>query len=123
MNQYNEDFRLEDGVLHVRLTGTFPDELLHSGHNLFQPLIDACSNHDCRRALIDARGLTVAMDTAGLFQAGKDVVSLTKMGITVAIIAREDMLDPFFETVAANRGGTVRVFTEMDTARAWLERT
>jgi hypothetical protein len=121
MDQYKEDFRVEDGVLHVRLSGKFPNELLRKGTNLFQPLADACPTHNCNKVLIDARDLQVDLDTFGLLRAGEDVASMTRMGIHIAILAREDMLDPFFEDVAVNRGASVKVFTELDTARSWLE--
>jgi hypothetical protein len=122
MNKYIEDFRFEDGVLHVRLSGEFPMERLHKGQNLFQPLVDACATHKCDKALIDARDLQVNMDTLEMFQAGEDVVSVTSKGLRTAILAREDMLDRFFEDVAVNRGAIVKVFTDLETARDWLEK-
>jgi hypothetical protein len=122
VNEYNEDFRVEDGVLHVRLSGKFPRELLKKGQNLFQPLIDACSAHNLKKALIDARDLDVDFDTTALFRAGKDAAFLTRIGLRIALVAREDMRDTFFDTVVFNRGGDVRVFTDMDTARDWLQR-
>jgi hypothetical protein len=120
VNAYNEDFRFEDGVLHVRLTGGFPNELLNKEQNLFQPLIDACLTYKCSKAMIDATDLEVDLGTMGLFRAGEDVASLTSFKIRIVIIAREDMLDSFFENVSKNRGGNVRVFTNVDAARAWL---
>jgi hypothetical protein len=122
MEGYNEDFRFEDGVLHVRLSGTFPNELLHKGQNLFQPLVDACATHNCRKALIDARDLQVDFDTTALFQAGKDAAFLFREGFRIALVARKDLIDPFFEDVVSNRGGNVGVFTDMDTALDRLQR-
>jgi hypothetical protein len=97
-------------------------ERLHKGQNLFQPLVDACATHKCDKALIDARDLQVNMDTLEMFQAGEDVVSVTSKGLRTAILAREDMLDRFFEDVAVNRGAIVKVFTDLETARDWLEK-
>ena len=122
MDGYNEEFRFEDGVLHVRLSGKFPNEPLDKGKNLFQPLIDACSTHNCKKALVDARDLQVDFGTMAMFQAGKDAAFLTRVGLRVALLAREDMLDPFFDNVVSNRGGDIGVFTDMDTARDWLQR-
>jgi hypothetical protein len=99
MTGYKEDFRFEDGVLHVRLSGKFPNERLGRGENLFQPLIDACSTHNCKKALIDARDSQVDFDTVALFQAGEDAAFLTRVGLRIALLAREDMLDPFFDNV------------------------
>jgi hypothetical protein len=119
---YNEDFRVEDGVLHVRLSGKFPNKLLNKGQNLFQPLIDACLAHNLKKALIDARDLHVDFGTAALFQAGEDAAFLARIGLRIALVAREDMRDPFFDNVVVNRGGNAGVFTDMDSARDWLQR-
>jgi hypothetical protein len=122
MNGYNEEFRVKDGVLNVHLSGTFPKELLYAGQNLFQPLIDECLAHNCKHALIDARDLHVNLSTMAIFQAGEDAATLTRIGLRVAFLAREDMLDPFFEHVAFNRGGNVGVFLDKETALDWLEK-
>ena len=121
MNDYKQEFQFENDVLIVRLSGTFPNEMLRSDQNLFQPLIDECKNYDCKFALIDARNLHVNFSTMATFRAGEDAAVLSRFGFRVAIVAREDMLDPFFEDVAFNRGGNVGVFTDIDTARNWLQ--
>ncbi|MBN1433417.1 hypothetical protein JW921_01575 [Candidatus Fermentibacterales bacterium] len=120
MKGYEEGFRLEDGVLHVRLSGEYPMERLRGEQNVFQPVIDSCSSNDCRKVLVDARNLETDFDTMELFRAGADVASLARNGIRVALLAREEMLDPFFEDVAVNRGGNVAIFTDDAEALAWL---
>ncbi len=119
---YEQGFRFEDGIVQVHLSGHFPNELLKTKQNVFQPLTDACAEHNCKKVLIDARDLQVEMGTMDLFKAGKDVAALMLNGIRIACLAREDMIDPFFEDVAINRGAIVSVFTEMDRAREWLAR-
>ena len=118
---YNVDFRFEDGVLLVHLSGKFPNEMLNEGKNLFLPLVDACLAQKCKQALVDARDLQVDFDTMALFQAGKDAAFLTRVGLRIALLAREDMIDPVFKDVASNRGAEIGVFTDIDTARAWLQ--
>jgi len=122
MSEYQVDFQILNGVLHVQLSGTFPNELLHKGENAFQPLIDACAEYGCKKALIDARDLQVDFDTLDLFEIGGDTAILTRAGLQVALLAREDMLDSFFQDVAYNRGSLVRVFTDKNTASEWLEK-
>ena len=121
MNDYKQEFKFENGVLIVRLSGTFPNELLRSEQNLFQPLIDECETQNCKLALVDARNLHVNFSTMSIFRAGEDAAALNRFGFRVALVAREDMLDPFFADVAFNRGGNVGVFTDIDTARTWLQ--
>jgi len=122
MKDYKEEFQYEDSMLLVRLSGTFPNELLGSGANLFQPLIDECQSHHCKLALIDARNLRVNFSTMAIFHAGEDAAVLSQFGLRVAIVAREEMIDSFFEDVAFNRGGNIGVFTDVDAARDWLHR-
>ena len=122
MVEYNQEFHNEDGLLLVRLSGTFPKELLRSGQNLFQPLIDECQAQNCKMALIDARKLLVYFSTMAIFHAGEDAAVLGRLGLRVAIVARLDMIDSFFEDVAFNRGGNIGVFTDMGAARDWLQR-
>ena len=63
MNDYNEEFMFEDQVLHVRLSGNFPSNLLQKDKNAFQPLINACTTRKYKKAVIDARELNVSFDT------------------------------------------------------------
>ena len=122
MENYKEEFMFEDQVLHVRLSGTFPNELFHKKDNLFQPLIDACSAHECRKVLIDARDLAVNFNTFQMFDAGENALILNQLGLRVALLPREDMIDPFFENVVSNRDGKIGVFTEKQAALKWLEK-
>jgi hypothetical protein len=122
MNRYFQDFSFENGVLNVHLSGEFPNELLRKNINIFQTLIDECANHNCKKALIDARDLQVNFGTMDLFQTGEDAAILASIGLRIAFIARKDMLDPFFDNVSHNRGGQVGIFTDIDSARDWIQR-
>jgi len=104
VKEYNEDFRFEDGVLTVRLSGKFPEELLHAGMNLFQPLLEACTTYHCKMAIVDARDLEIDFNTMAMFQAGEDAASMARGGLRIA-----------------NRGGQIGIFTDIDAARAWLQ--
>ena len=121
MSEYNENFRFEDGVLYVRLSGDFPNELFGKEENLFQPLIDACSTYECKKALVDARDLKVDFNTLAIFQAGVDAAFVSRRGIRLALVATEAMLDPFFDHVVYNRGGIVGIFMDTDSALDWLQ--
>jgi hypothetical protein len=120
MDEYKQEFQDQDGVLLVRLSGRFPHELLRQQQNLFQPLVDACQAHDRRKAIVDARELQTDFDTMEIFELGEDAVTLTRQGLRVALVARQDMIDRLFEDVAFNRGGIIGVFTNMDEARDWV---
>ncbi len=52
---------------------------------------------------------------------GRDAAFLAHLGLHVALVARKNMIDPFFYDVSFNRGGSIGVFTDMDAALAWLK--
>jgi hypothetical protein len=120
MGQYVEEFRVDNGVVHVRLTGEFPKERLAIQENLFAPLIEHCEKENCREAIVDARQLQVDFDTVALFRAGVDAASLNRFGLRVALLARPDMISSFFDDVTYNRAAQVHVFTDLQSARAWI---
>jgi hypothetical protein len=122
MKNYNEEFMFEGEVLHVRLSGNFPNKLLRKKENPFQPLIDTCLTYKFEKALVDARDLQVSFDTFHMYGVGKNAVTLKREHLRVALLAREDMIDPFFETVISNRGGNIGVFTDKQAALDWLEK-
>ena len=57
-----------------------------------------------------------------LFQVGKDAAYTGHVGLRIAFLAREDMINPFIELVVGNRGGDIAVFTDMDAACTWLQK-
>jgi hypothetical protein len=122
MNKYYENFKFEDGILKVHLSGEFPRDLLRKGKNLFQPLVDACATYTCKKVLIDITDLQVDFSTIEMFQAGKDAAELVRFSLRIAVLARKDSLDEFFDNVVFNRGGNFSVFTDMNAAYEWLKK-
>ena len=120
MNQYTQKFRVERGVVRVRLSGTYPNERLALKENLFKPLIDECKRENCHEAIVDARELQVEFDTIALFRAGVDAAALNEFGLRVALVARQDMISSFFDDVTHNRAAQVQVFTDLDSAQTWI---
>jgi hypothetical protein len=120
VDRYEQQFRVEGGVLHVRLSGVYPNERLAITENLFKPLMDECRRENCREAIVDARELQVEFDTLALFRAGVDAAALNEFGLRVALIARADMLSAFFDDVTHNRAAQVRVFTDLESAQTWV---
>ena len=120
MEPYQQEFRVERRVVHARLTGKYPNERLAIKENLFKPLIEKCKQENCSEAIVDARELQVNFDTFALFRAGVDAAALNSFGLRVALVAREDMLSSFFDDVTHNRAAQVRVFTDPESAQAWI---
>ena len=120
MDQFRQEFRVNDGVMHVRLAGKLPNELLHGAQNVFTPLINLCRESRCQKAMIDSRDLEVDLDTLELFRAGVDASDLTRFGLRIALVARQEMMSTFFDDVIHNRAAPVQVFTDLDAAGTWL---
>lgn len=120
MKRYDQEFHVEDAILHVRLAGEFPHERLALEENLFKPLIDRCRQENCCEAIVDARELQVGFNTAALFRVGVDAAAMNSFGLRVALLARADMIDSFFDDVTHNRGAPVKVFTDLADASSWV---
>ena len=71
--------------------------------------------------LIDARELKAIMSDIDKFEMGV-AVAQAKALPPLAFVALEEYLDPrrLGEMAARNRGANLRVFTDIDAARAWL---
>jgi hypothetical protein len=120
MDNFNQEYRLIENVMHIRLSGKFPHVIMNSSGNVFQLLIDECTNKKCNKVLIDICDLEINLSTLELLRAGKDAASLNKLGLQLALVARKETISTFFDDVAFNRGGRVRVFTDKEGALEWL---
>lgn len=120
MERYVQEFHVEGGIVHVRLSGRYPNGRLAIKENLFKPLIDECQRENCREAIVDARALQVEFDTVALFRAGVDAASMNQFGLRVALVARGDMISSFFDDVIHNRAAQVHVFTDLESAQTWV---
>ncbi len=116
-NAENYTFMQEDQCLHVRLTGHQDLEVLQQ---LVHDIVDQCMATTCRHVLVDARESTGAMNTVDKYELGMTAASFSMSGIKVACVDMGERTDYFFETVAVNRGVSVRIFTDYDEAQAWL---
>jgi len=110
---------------YVRLTcrGTYTQE------SLLRTLDDACIltlNKGHRSVLIDVRAVKgTPPDIYERFIIGVETVRIQRKNktiVTIVIVGNEPMIDPkrFGETVALNRGGIGKVFTNIGEAESWL---
>jgi len=110
---------------YMRLTcrGTYTQE------SLLKTLDDACIlslNKGHRSVLIDLRAVKgTPPDIYERFILGVETVRIQRKNktiVTIVIVGNEPMIDPqkFGETVALNRGGIGKVFTNIGEAESWL---
>ena len=113
--------KLGDCLL-IRYTGSLTLGDLPRGQNAFRYVADICEQQNCNGVLLDARGLTMDLNTMDVFKLGSQVAKVRGRPIRFAMLGPEQQasLDDFMETVAANRGALVKVFSSEDEAMAWL---
>jgi hypothetical protein len=122
MNNYNLEFQFIENILFIKLSGTFKNDILKDGQNVFQPLIDECKKNQCTKVIIDASSLQADLGVTELFRAGEDAAKLSRYGLRVAFLARNETIDSFFNNVIYNRGGETGVFTNRNAALSWLQK-
>jgi|SRR5271169_423094 len=108
----------DDGAfLRIALTGPGSRENLLAA---LQRIVAETKSRDIWRVLVDATGIPPPLSTSEKYDLALDVARLTNPKLKTAIVARTELVDHFFETVARNRGVGVMVFTKEAPALAWL---
>jgi hypothetical protein len=83
---------------------------------------DQLARHQTSHLLVDARQLANTITTLELFQFNSSHSANHPHGVRIAGLVRSDQLDDglFSENVAQNRGVMMKIFTDDETALAWL---
>lgn len=114
--------REENGYLHVRVTG---DNSLDNVRGYFRSALQACARLGHANLLIEENLQGRRLSVADIFHVTVELVEQSRL-----ILRRLAYVDVnpdrsmentrFAETVAVNRGISMRVFETLDEARAWL---
>ena len=119
--KYSSEIDKTNEICTVHVTGKFTRP--HDGDELKRFAVDTFTNHGCRRFLIDLTDAQVRGGTMPTFDAGNPkgeiVNSLRRLK---AAFVRHELTeeDRFLETVAVNRGFSVRAFDTCEKAVDWL---
>jgi len=113
-------FHPEKNFLLVTASGF--DESLEDTIGYGMAVLEASLEHQCTRVLCDERDLEYRLGTIDTFQLAETAVQAAPKLARIAIVTEPENLESasFYETVAKNRGLSVKVFQEMEKARAWL---
>jgi hypothetical protein len=117
MQEFEITVTQADGFLRMTIRGA------GTRNNLLRTLeriIAETQSQDTWRVLLDAtaaKGIPGAFDK---FEIGVQLARAADRRLRLAVVARFEAVDHFFETVARNRGGAVRVFTDEAGALHWL---
>ncbi|HEX2697254.1 MAG TPA: hypothetical protein VHM28_06055 [Anaerolineales bacterium] len=82
-------------------------------------IAEACRREGLSKALCDVRGMMGKIDIVDSFQLAVAGVLIFD-GIQLAGVYRREDMDLFAETVIRNRGGNVRLFSDIESAKQWL---
>jgi len=116
-----EDLRIskKPGFLLVQGSRTIsPSSMQH----FLSRITDAAHEADTSKVLVDARRTKGSLSTTERFEYATRLIK--HLGVLkVAFVLHKSLQDPdlFGEKVAVNRGGNIRVFTNLKEAYEWLE--
>src|SRR5512141_1527180 len=110
-----------DNEVLVHLRGTYSLALLRRA---IKEVGRCCRQSGCRRVFADARGHVGEIDVLELHQIGEIISREIPGGCRVAVVVSEARLgmDRHLETVAVNRGVSLRLFTDCDDASRGLKK-
>jgi hypothetical protein len=109
----------EDGTY---IVGRFTENLSEAAaFALLEELLALGNTTNLTKVLIDARRITVPLNTVAIYRLGLTLVERLSPQYRLAVVMHSQAeANPIFGTVVANRGLALRYFTKLDAARAWL---
>ena len=109
-------------LLTVKAEGV--DDSLEEVREYGKAIVEACRANRCVRVLCDETDLEYRLGTMDTFESAAFIAEHAPHVARVAIVCGPDQFADasFWETVAVNRGLTVRAFEDVDAAEAWLGR-
>lgn len=115
------DLTVQGDTLQARAWGF--DESLEDVQSYGLALIDACREHGVTRVMCDERELDYRLNTFEHYEAAEFIAQQVPALAKVAIVCNPHCLPAadLYEDVVVNRGLMLRIFTDIDQARAWLE--
>ncbi|RMG60560.1 MAG: hypothetical protein D6722_20775 [Bacteroidetes bacterium] len=110
--------RVKD-LLRVKACGA--DDSLEDTLSYGRAIIQEAIKHNCQRVLCDERELVYRLGVVDTYKLGVTLAEVAPSIARVAIVcAPQDPQAGFFETVVRNRGLELRMFEQMEEAKAWL---
>jgi len=99
------------------------DESLEDVQSYGLAIIEACREHGVTRVMCDERELEYRLNTFEHYEAAEFIAQQVPALAKAAIVCNPHYLPAadLYEDVAVNRGLMLRVFTDIERARAWLE--
>jgi hypothetical protein len=105
--------------LHVEVSGTFSKA---NAREFLRQIFGASREHALNKVFVDIRNVKGSIPTMARFDLAEFLASEKDVHVHFAVLESPGQVpnDKFFEIVAANRGGVVKVATDVDEAFQWL---
>jgi hypothetical protein len=112
--------RAEGDTLFVKASGF--DENLDDVKNFSMAVIEATRKNGAQRVLSDEREVEYRIGTFDTYDLGKFLSENVPSPLRIATVCNPSFISDatFFEDVVVNRGATLRIFTDVDKAKEWL---
>jgi hypothetical protein len=109
----------EDGAY---IIGRFTENLTEAtAFMLLDELLALCTTTKLTKVLIDARRITVPLNTTAVYRLGLALAARFSPEYKLAVVMSSQVgSDTIFGTVVAGHGPTLRYFTKLSAARAWF---
>lgn len=114
------DHKLEGELLKITTQGS--DDSLEDVYRYGMAILGLAIEHQCKLVLCDERNLAYKLSTMDTYELAEIASREAKFVQKIAVICNEKYLQNarFYETVAQNRGLTIRVTSEEEDALNWL---
>ena len=117
-----EGLRIIQKETYIRfdVTGDFSEV---KGKQCVDAMVEACSQVQISKALLDCRNMTGEIQIFESFKVAEYGVKMRGIISKIALLGREDQMHPdnFVENVALNRGVNLKIFTDVEAAIDWFK--
>jgi hypothetical protein len=110
-------FENRGGYLFVEVTEPYSLKVMKS---IIQQIADICGEEDLDKVLVDLRTIDETISIMDRYEVGVEVAKIIGPKVKVAGVAQKALINYMAETVAVNRYGKLKVFSDMDKATEWL---
>ena len=120
--QWNISYLQNDGVVHVKTSGTMNLELIKQ---LCSETVSTAAKHDSGKILVDHRDVTPDVSIIDTYQVPRILIECgwsrsARIAFVYAQTPEKDEIYDFFKITAQNIGVFVDLFNDPDEALAWL---
>ena len=110
----------KDEYLHVEVSGAFDSV---NAKEFIRQIFDACRQHDLSKIFVDIRKVEGPISTMARFELAGFFAAEHATSVRMVVLESREQVpdDRFFETVAGNRGASVKVVRDIEEAWECLE--